>query len=156
MGKTAWLAAGLIMIIGLLAGGCAPSAEATAPTEEPRYFPEGLRWLTEEEQSNLLETALATAATQELLETGLEYQTGIRWLALTPNPEGEGYAGYSGFEYEIVAVGIPVSVPDDADLYPGVIIWFGMPAEYIVSVAIDPETWQVVYEASYPDRGTPE
>jgi len=129
MGKTAWLAAGLIMIIGLLAGGCAPSANETATTDEPRYFPEGLRWLTEEEQSNLVATALAIPWAQELAQAGIEYQTGISWLALSPDPEGEGYAGYSRFEYEIVAVGIPASIPEDAEIFPSVTIWFGMPAE---------------------------
>ena len=128
-----------------------------------------LRWLTEEEKARLIEIALNTPEAKEWLEKEKQYKTSIGWIALNPNPEGEGYSGYRRFEYNIVEEGIPrgevditlpgspervvsIGVPEDAEIYPNVTIWFGEPEEWTVSVAIDLDSEKVVYDEDYPAR----
>jgi len=139
------------------------------PAEHPRDFPANLRWLTEEEKQKALKIALNTPQAQEQLKQESRYKTDIGWIALNPNPEGEGYSGYRKFDYEIVAEGIPrgkvditppgspervvsVGVPDDAEIYLDVIIWFGEPAEWIITVAVDLKAEKAVYVESYPNH----
>jgi hypothetical protein len=181
-----WLVAVLSLVAPFIMGGCSePDPEPfdgaliepvseLVPAEHPRDFPESLRWLTEEEKAKLVETALSTPMAQEWLQKESQCTTKISWIALNPDPEGDGYSGYRKFEYEIVEIGIPrgeldmspegssvkiisKGVPEDAEIYPDVTIWFGEPAEWIVSIAIDSETWEVVYQEGYynlshPDR----
>ncbi len=144
-------------------------ASGVFPAEHPRDFPENLRWLTDEEKVKLVEIALNTPKAQEWLQKESQYKTGISWLALNPNPEGEGYSGYRRFDYDIVATGIPrgkvditpegsserivsEGVPEDAEIHPSVTIWFGEPTEWVVSVAVDIDSEKVVLEESYPAR----
>ena len=174
------LAAGLLIIIPLLVGGCTePTANpqpapvsAVLPAEHPTDFPKNLRWLTEEEKEKAIEIALSATPAQEWRQKESQYKTSIDWIALTPNPDGEGYSGYRKFEYEIVEKGIPrgtvditppgsperivsVGVPDDAEIYPDVTIVFGEPGKWIVSVAVDLEAGRVVYAEGYPFRTGP-
>ncbi len=179
MKKRLWLGVVLLMVVILIMGGCTKGAlephpspapvSAVLPAEHETDFPENLRWLTDEEKARLIEIALNTPKAQEWRQKESQYKTSIGWIALNPNPEGEGYSGYRKFEYEIVAEGIPrgtvdvtppgspekivsVGVPEDAEIYPNVTIWFGEPAEWIVSVAIDLNGERVVYDESYPAR----
>ena len=177
-----WLAVVLPLVAPFIAGGCSEPAPDTqiepvselVPAEHPRDFPESLRWLTEDEKAKLVATALSTPMAQEWLQKESQYTTKIGWIALNPDPEGDGYAGYRKFEYEIVEIGIPrgevdmspegssvkiisKGVPEDAEIHPDVTIWFGEPAEWIVSIAIDLESWEAVYQEGYynlshPDR----
>ena len=181
MKKTLWLAVILLFVTPLFAGGCSesvpdmhpPPVSGVLPAEHPTDFPENLRWLTEEEKAKLVEVALGTPAAQEWLQKESRYTTGLSWLALNPNPEGDGYSGYRRFDYDIVATGIPrgtveitpegsserivsEGVPEDAEIHPSVMIWFGEPAEWIVSVAIDLETWEVVYQEDSPNLSHPD
>ena len=143
------------------------------PAEHPRDFPENLKRLTEEEKQKVLEIALGTPEAQEQLKQESQYKTGIGWIALNPNPEGEGYSGYHKFDYEIVEEGIPrgkvditppgstervvsVGVPEDAEIYPDVTIWFGEPAEWIISVAVDLKAGKAVYTEGYPNLSHPD
>ena len=177
--KRLWIVLSLLVIVALLVSGCiqqtppqpAPVSEIL-PAEHPTDFPENLRWLTEEEKARLIEIALNTPKAQEWLEKENQYETSISWIALRPSSSGEGYAGYSRFEYEIVEKGIPrgtvdvtppgsperivsVGVPEDAEIYPDVTILFGEPAKWIVSVAVDLKTEKVVYDEGYPFRTGP-
>ena len=168
----------ILTMLNILAGGCAePVLElveplsSVNPAEHTTDFPENLRWLTDEEKAKITEIALSTDAAQEWLQKEEQYKTGIDWIALYPDPEGEGYSGYTRFEYEIVEKGIPrgtvdwtppdstvkvvsIGVPEDAEIYPCVTIWFGV--KWVVSVAIDVETWKVVFKEDYPNLANPD
>jgi len=173
--KRLLLAASFLVVMALLMGGCtepvptpAPVSEVL-PAEHPTDFPEHLRWLTDEEKDKLIEIALSTPSALEWRQKESQYKTSISWIALNPNPYGEGYSGYRRFEYGIVAEGIPrgtvditppgsperivsVGVPEDAEIYPDVTIGFGEPDEWVISVAIDLNSEKVVYDESYPAR----
>jgi len=178
--KRLWLVASLLVVVALLVGGCRESSpeqqpspvSAVLPAEHPTDFPKNLRWLTEEEKDRVIKIALSTPVAVEWQQKESQYKTSIGWIALEPNPEGEGYSGYWQFEYDIVEKGIPrgtvdvtppgspekmvsVGVPEEAEIYPNVTIWFGEPAEWVVSVAIDLETGKVVYVEGYPNLSNP-
>jgi hypothetical protein len=137
--------------------------------ELPRDFPKDLRWLTDEEKTKITEIALNTNSAREWLTKESEYTTSISWLALNPNTEGEGYSGYQSFPYDTVEKGIPrgtvtvkypddqsvqyKGVPDNAEIYPCVSIYFGQ--EWIVIVAVDVNSGDVKYEARYPNLSNP-
>ncbi len=175
--KGLWLTAGLLVMLGLVACSCSqPKAEPTPapvsevlPAEHPTDFPKNLRWLTDEEKARLIEIALNTPKAQEWRQKESKYKTSIGWIALNPSPSGEGYVGYRKFEYEIVERGIPrgtvditppgsperivsVGVPEEAEIYPYVTIWFGKPGEWVVSVAIDLDNEKVVNVEEYSAR----
>ena len=109
MGKRLWIALSLLVIVALPAGGCviatpkmqpapAPVSEVL-PAEHQTDFPENLKWLTEEEKETAIEIALSAPTAQEWQQKESQYETSIDWIALNPNPEGEGYSGYRRFEY---------------------------------------------------------
>ncbi len=183
-----WLLVIVISAVVLATGGCtrepspppvpgpvpAPApVTSVLPAEHPRDFPENLRWLTEEEKEKAVGIALSTPQAQEWAQKESQYKTAIGWIALNPDPSGDGYSGYSKFEYEIVEKGIPrgrvditppgspervvsVGVPEDAEIYTDVTIWFGDPAEWIVSVAVDLKAGKAVYTEGYPNLSHPD
>ena len=180
MKKGLGLVAILLVIIVLLAGGCVKATpkiqpapvSGVLPAGHQTDFPENLRWLTEEEKEKAIEIALSAPAALEWQQKESQYETSIDWIALNPNPSGEGYSGYRRFEYEVVEEGIPrgsvdvtppgsperivsVGVPEDAEIYPSVNIVFGEPAKFIVSVAVDLKAEKVVYDEGYPFRKGP-
>lgn len=174
------LTAIMLVLTALISGGCSepvltpytPPVSSVMTDELPTDFPENLRWLTDEEKQKIIDIALNTPAAQEWLQKESQYKTNIDWIALNPDHEGEGYSGYQHFEYEIVGKGIPrgtlditpadshttyrfTGVPEDAEIYPNVTIWFGEPARWVVSVAVDLEAERAVYVEDYPFRTGP-
>jgi hypothetical protein len=177
--KVFWLAAIMLVLAALISGGCSksvpslylPPVSSVLPAEHTTDFPKNLRWLTDEEKTKITEIALSTDAAKEWLQKESQYKTGIDWIALFPDHEGEGYDGYTRFEYDIVEKGIPrgtvdmtppgssqkivsIGVPEDAEIYPDVTIWFGM--KWVVSVAVDVETGKVVFDEDYPNLSNPD
>ena len=167
-----WVTIILILTVFSLLSGCqkeVPSPEPVPtpvseifPAEHPRDFPENLRWLTEEEKARLVEIALNIAEAWGGAEKGDPYETSIGWIAISPGRR-------SRFDYDIVEIGIPrgevditppgsservvsIGVPDDAEIYPEVTIRFGEPAEWIVHVAIDLDSEEVIFSEIYPAR----
>jgi len=144
-----------------------PITDIGVVPELPRDFPENLRWLTEEEKAKLVEIALDTPRAQRWLQKESQYWTNICWIALYPSIKGEGYGIRQTFVYEIVEIGIPrgevvvypegssvgiryVGVPEDAEIYPYVSINFGEHLEMSIGIAIDLNTWEIVFEEELP------
>jgi hypothetical protein len=175
------LVAIMIVITAFISNGCSKAATIT-PTPYPppissvslpelsTDFPKNLRWLTDEEKAKITEIALNTDLAKECRQKESQYKTAIDWYALNPDPSGQGYSGYTRFEYDTVAKGIPrgtatvtdpdsgqtytyLGVPENAEIYPGVTIWFG--EEWVVSVAVDVDSGEVKYEESYPNLSNP-
>ena len=106
-----------------------------------------LEWLTADEEARVIEIALGTPAAAEWLEKESVYTTRLVWVG-TWN-EGS----YSLLEYDAVELGIPpYSWVESAVFYPGVVIHFGDPEEWVVMVGVDLETEKVVASDSYPVR----
>lgn len=134
----------------------------------PVDFPQQLRYLTDEEKARITEIALSTPKAQEWLKKESQYTLRIGWIAIFNDPEG--LSGYQVFDYDTVTKGIPrgtvkatdstgfeftaIGIPDSAEIYPYIIIHFG-PDKWAVCVAVDMETWNVVYEQDYPYRTGP-
>jgi hypothetical protein len=176
--KVLWLAAIMLVLSILISSGCSePDTDqiveplsSVNPVEHTTDFPKNLRWLTDEEKAKITEIAMNTDTAQEWLQKESQYKTAIDWIALYPDPEGEGFSGYERFEYEIVEKGIPrgtvdwtppgstvkvvsIGVPEDAEIYPCVTIWFDK--KWVVSVAVDVESGIIKYEEDYPYRTGP-
>lgn len=106
-----------------------------------------LRWLTDEEKRRAIELALHTREAKARLKKESTYRIGLSWQAIWDG-------GYRVFPYEAVVEGIPLYVPESESktIYPSVTIWFGEPAEHVVSVAVDLKRGKVVSSDSYPMR----
>ncbi len=174
-----WVVVSLLVIAGLLTGGCTQSAplqpapvSGVLPAEHPTDFPKNLRWLTEEEKERIIEIAMSTPRAQECLGEESEYTSRISWVALTPSSTGKGYSGYRIFEYEIVKEGIPrgtvdiippgypekivsVGVSEEDEIYPCVHLHFAEPLALTIMAAIDLEKEKSVYVDYYPQRRGP-
>lgn len=131
-----------------------PLRNSLAISETNRWFPPNLRGLTDDEKNNLTKIALNSTVALKQLQKESRYNTAIDWIALIPNPSGEGYTGYRKFSYDTIETGIPIYPPGTVvlgvdpkttELYPGVTILFGEPAVWIVSIAVDLKTGKVVY-----------
>lgn len=110
-----------------------------------------LRWLTDKEKNTVIELALNTPKAKAGLEKESTYRVGLSWQAIW---EG----GFRVFPYEAVVEGIPSYVPaaEAEFIYPNVTIWSGEPAKNVISVAVDLDTKEVVYDESYPNLSYPD
>lgn len=164
------LVAGLLVVVFLLVGGCTvqptrPSEEEELPPEEkaepvtmegPKWFPESdknFRQLTDSEKEKVIEIALNTPEALRQLEEESTYRTNLSWIAIVW--EDSGYSEWWGLDYEVVENGIPAFVSKSAVFYPRVVIDFGEPAQWQVSVAVDLEAEKVVLVEENPARNAP-
>jgi hypothetical protein len=150
--KRLWLAASLLVVIALLAGGCAEPVPNPQPAPEvlPAEHPNGmksLRWLTDAEKERVIEIAFNTPEAARARETYGLYETSLRWVAIVWHNYG---AELWGLDYECIDEGVPANVPESAEFYSQVVFDFGKPPQLELGVAIDPDTGKVAYVEGYP------
>ena len=113
----------------------------TGPTPAVESHPKGmesLRWLTEAEKAEVIEIALNTPEAVEARETYGYYKTGLSWVAI----KWQGSFELWGLDYEMVDK-IPDNVPESAEFYSRVEIYFGEPEQVLLRVAVNPDTGEV-------------
>ncbi len=132
MRKKLWLAASLLITVGILVGGC---------SGHPKGM-KSLRWLTDAEREGVIEIALDTPEALRLLEKESHYETSVNWVAM--NWLDNVIEAY-GLDYEWVDKEVPANVPESAEFYSQVEIYFGEPASYLLRVAINPDTGKVAF-----------
>ena len=115
------------------------------PTPEPRAVqPKGmksLRWLTEAEKERVIEIALNTPEAIEISEEYDVNKTSISWVAIVWRYNA---SELWGLDYEMVGK-IPDNVPETAEFYSRVEIYFGEPERVLMRVAINPDTGKVAH-----------
>ena len=135
--KRLWQTVGLLMLVAvLLAGGCAGC-------------PRGMgcpRWLTDAEKERAVEVALNTPEAVMTGENYDVYKTAFSWVAIVWRARHA--AEIHGFDYEMVD-NIPDSIPEAAELYLRVEIYFGEPEQVLVGVVINPDTGEVAHVAAH-------
>ena len=130
MRKRLWLAASLLVIAALFVGGCAGHPKGM----------KSLRWLTEAEKERVVEIALNTQEAKEAREVHGVYTTSLSWVAI--NWYIYHAAELRGLDYEVVDK-IPDNVPESAEYYSRVEIYFGEPPRVLMRVAVNPDTGEV-------------
>jgi len=127
-----------------------PTAGPTPATETHPKGMENLRWLTNDEKDKVIEIALNTP---EAIETSKKYpvsKTSIGWVAI----EWQNGVGMHGFDYEMVSE-VPDNVPETAEFYSRVEIYFGEPERVLMRVAINPDTCKVARIMTHPLKRLP-
>jgi len=112
---------------------------------------ESLRWLTDEEKDKVIEIALNTP---EAIEIGKEYginRTSISWVAIVWRYNA---SELRGLDYEMVDK-IPGNVPETAEFYSRVEIYFGEPERVLMRVAVNPDTGEVAHVETHPLKTLP-
>jgi hypothetical protein len=111
---------------------------------------ESIRWLTDEEKDKVIEIALNTPeATDMSKEYGVN-KTGISWVAI----EWQNGVSMHGFDYEMVSK-VPDNVPETAEFYSRVEIYFGEPERVLMEVAVNPDTCKVARIITHPLKRLP-
>ncbi len=141
--KKLWRTAGLLVLVAVfLAGGCVG-------------WPRGVgspRWLTDEEKERAVAIALNTP---EAVMTGENYdvcKTDFSWVAIVWRARHA--AEIHGFDYGMVD-NIPDSIPQAAELYLRVEIYFGEPEQVLVGVAVNPDTGEVAHVEAHDLKAPP-
>jgi len=150
--KRLWVVASLL-VVALLVGGCTEPApeernEPPLPSENARWFPDSLRWLTDDEKDRLIEIALNTPEALRQLEKESVYRTEVNWIAMNNSTRWM-------LDYETVESGISAHIPQSAVFFPPIRIRFGEPERWQVMVAVDLDTEKVVLMAENPARNGP-
>ena len=154
---------GLVLIMCLLvpASCAAPSAPmpapAPAPPESARH-PEGmksLRWLTDAEKDKVIEIALNTSQALKQLEKYSHYETNLSWIAIVWDSSEYEYSEWRGIDYEWETDDNLRLVSASAEFYSRVVINFGEPPRWQVSVAVNPDTEKVALVEENPFRTGP-
>ncbi len=134
----------LLVLIALLAGGCAQKSDMDEESN--------LRWLTDEEKSKVIEIALSTPEATSSLEQQEVYTTEVDWIAI--EWDGSRATGWRVLDYDVVSEGVPEFVPESAIIYTRVFLRFGDPVQQQVMVAVDLEAEEaVLVEGPYPPGG---
>ena len=127
-----------------------------------------MRWLTEAEKAKVIDIALNTTEAKKAREKYGAYETNLSWLAANWN--GGKISEDWGLKYEWVDEKILPpppknappdihihleTVPETAEFYSRVIINFGQPRQWQVSVAVNPDTGKVAFVKEYLFSATP-
>ena len=158
MKKGLRLVTSLIVITALIVGGCAGHPEGM----------KSLKWLTDEEKDRVIEIALNTPEALRQREKYSHYETNLSWIAIVWDSSEYSYSEYWGLDYKWVEEEtlppIPdnpppgvvfATVPESAEFYSRVIINFGEPPRWQVSVAVNPDTEKVALVEENPFRTGP-
>lgn len=128
-----------IIILGISFGGCTS---------------EGIKPLTDDEKTAMIETALAYPEVEKWLETADKYTTEVGWAAIGWS-DGKA-TGWSRLDYEEIADGnLPSDIAypgETVTIHPRVNIRVGEPARLFIYVAFDRETKEVVDVQLAPGR----
>lgn len=143
MKKGLWLAASLLVMAILLIGGCAGHPKGM----------ESLRWLTDAEKDRVIEIALNTSEALKWQEKESQYEADLGWIAIVW--ENSHYSEWRGIVYEWEADPNFSFVPESAEFYSRVVINFGEPPRWQVSVAVNPDTGKVALVEENPFRTGP-
>ena len=138
MRKKLWLAASLLVIAVLLAGGCAGHPKGM----------KSLRWLTDAEKDRVIEIALNTPEAASAREGYRHYEASVKWVAINWRNHHAAELCVLDYEYEQLAKWISEHVPESAEFYSQVEIYFGEPPQCLLSVAINPDTGKVAFVTS--------
>jgi S1-C subfamily serine protease len=134
----------LLVLIALLAGGCAQKSDMDEESN--------LRWLTDEEKSKAIEIALSMPEATSLLEQQEVYTAEVDWIAI--EWDGSRATGWRVLDYDVVSEGVPEFVPESAIIYTRVFLRFGDPVQQQVMVAVDLKAEKaVLVEGPYPLGG---
>lgn len=159
MREVLYLGISLILIATVFASGCSESPpeeyneppESPEEFENPRWFSDSMRWLTDDEKDKVIEIALNTPEALRQQEGDSIYKTELGWIAIVW--EDSESATWWALDYETVETGIPAYVPKSAVIYPRVLIHWGEPEKWQVMVAVDLETEEAVLVEENPARG---
>ena len=144
----------LMVMLEFLVVSC---TNGTAADESPGWFSDNLRCLTDEEKNRMIEIALNTPEALEWLDELGTYEARLSWIAVIwEGEEGGSINQYWVLDYDVAEDGIPASVSNSARIYSRVLINFGEPPRWMVSVAVDPDTGTVVLVEEYPYRTGPD
>ena len=135
MRKRLWLAVSLLVVAGLLMGGCAQPAPAPA-----------IKPLTGSEQNTMVTVALAHPEVSKWLETAEVYGVEVGWSIVSwNNSEATGWARVA---YEEIADGsFPPSEsfpPESTSINPDVLLRLKNPPRMHIHIAFDRKTMEVV------------
>jgi len=85
------------------------------------------------------------------------YEARLSWIAIIWEGEECGSSHqYAVLDYNVAEDGIPACVSKSARIYSRVLIDFGEPPQWYVSVAVDSDTGRVVLVEEYPYRIGPD
>jgi len=132
--KWLWLVAILLLVAVLLIAGGAGHPKGM----------KSLRWLTDTEKEKVIEIALNTKEAKEAREVHGVYTTSLSWVAINWYIYHYHAAELRGLDYEMVD-NIPDNVPESAEFYSRVEIYFGEPERVLLRVAVNPDTGEVAH-----------
>jgi hypothetical protein len=143
------LAVSLFFAVCFLSSGCARTEPDPQPVPVPEVLPSGYvrgmespRWLTDAEKERVVEIALGTPQAIEAKETYGTYRIILGWVGIVwrVNHASELW----GIDYEMVD-NVPDNVPQSAEYYSRVDIYFGEPERVLLRVAVNPDTGKVAH-----------
>jgi len=127
-----WLVVILLLVAVLFTAGCAG---------HPRGM-KSLRWLTNAEKEKVIEIALGTPEAMQAKEEHGIYQVNLSWVDI--NWIFSHASELYGLDYEMVDK-IPDKIPESAEFYSPVELYFGDPPRVLWRIAVNPDTGEVVH-----------
>jgi len=145
VGKRLWLITTLLLMISFLMVGCARHPEGLKNPKE----------LTDIEKNRVIEIALHTPEATEWLKKESKYRTTLAWVSIVWWRGEASEIRYLPFEKPETDPNYQL-VPQEAAWYPGVVIHFGEPSQFVIQVAVDLAKGKAVDVMSSPDLSSPE